>query len=306
MEAYETAEGDLATIFTLVPCSEILEDEERFISLLNAAIKSGDVEALPKWKKTTGDAKGRKKMREGARKEANEAEEYAKELGVWDNLYGSRKGGDNGDKGEAKKPKRAMGKDEEVEVVGDVSSDEEEGGDEEDEEDEDEPIQVKKRNKQPAATSSSSKKQKAAPKQKAEASSKSKAGSSSAPSKAKKPSSSKKAKAGEAAEEEDDDMDGLRALMAKRGEERSRGFNSMIARMEAQAQAEASAKSGGKKKKGGMPIFDEPRREADEPDEEAFLKARAKVDARKRSKEEEAGKEKGKNGEGASKKKKKT
>lgn len=304
MEAYETAEGDLATIFTLVPCSEILEDEERFITLINAAIKSGEVEALPKWKKTTGDVKGRKKMREGARKEANEAEEYAKELGVWDDLYGKgRKGGANGDKGQAKKPKKAVSKDEEVEVVGDVSSDEEEGGDEdEDEEEEDEPIQAKKRNKQPAAASSSSKKQEAVPKQKAKTSPKSKAGSSSTASKTKKPS--KKAKASEAADEEDDDMDGLRALMAKRGEERNRGFNSMIARMEAQAQAQASAK--GKKKKGGMPMFDEPRREADEPDEEAFMKARAKVDARKRSKDEEAAKGQGKNGEGASKKKKKT
>ncbi|KDN44725.1 DnaJ-domain-containing protein [Tilletiaria anomala UBC 951] len=95
--AYNDAAGSLEAIFTLVPCSEILSDEERFVKLVEAAINVGELKRLPSWDAEVKDKKKRRALREKARKEASEAERYARELGVWDDLFGKgAKGGANG------------------------------------------------------------------------------------------------------------------------------------------------------------------------------------------------------------------
>lgn len=70
--------------------SNVLDDEDRFISIIEAAIKSKEVEAFPQWKKDVKDTKARNKRKEHAKGEAKEAEELAKELGVHDKLFGKK------------------------------------------------------------------------------------------------------------------------------------------------------------------------------------------------------------------------
>lgn len=73
-------------------CSNVLEDEERFIEIVQSAIKAGDLKSTPQWKKDVKDTKGRQKRKAAAESEAKEAEEMAKEMGIHDKLYGSKKG----------------------------------------------------------------------------------------------------------------------------------------------------------------------------------------------------------------------
>lgn len=88
--------------------SNVLDDEERFITIIDSAINAGDVKSYPQWKKDVKDARGREKRKQAAKGEAAEAEELAKELGVHDKLFGNghseskTKGKGNG-KGKGKK-----------------------------------------------------------------------------------------------------------------------------------------------------------------------------------------------------------
>lgn len=91
LQAYREHKGHLEGIFSEVPCSNILEDEERFMEIVNGALKANEIRPTKAWtalQKPEG-SKTRKKLRAKAQQEANEAEAYAKELGVWDDLYGS-------------------------------------------------------------------------------------------------------------------------------------------------------------------------------------------------------------------------
>ncbi|GAC94909.1 hypothetical protein PHSY_002482 [Pseudozyma hubeiensis SY62] len=92
LAAYEETEGDLAGIFEHVPCSEFLADEDRFVRIIDDAIEAGEIKATATWKRTKKDEAGRKALRQKAQGEAAEAEKLAKELGVWDDLFGSGKG----------------------------------------------------------------------------------------------------------------------------------------------------------------------------------------------------------------------
>lgn len=69
----------------------MLEDEGRFVRVIEDAIKVGDLEPLDEWTRSVSDTNARTKMRSNARKEAIEAEAHAKELGVWDELFGDGK-----------------------------------------------------------------------------------------------------------------------------------------------------------------------------------------------------------------------
>lgn len=101
MVAYERFKGDMDAIYETVMLSNVLEDEERFRTILDEAIASKDVS---EYKKYTKESKKSKEARiKAARDEGNEAEEYAKELGVHDKLFG----GSNGKKGKSKKPSEA-------------------------------------------------------------------------------------------------------------------------------------------------------------------------------------------------------
>lgn len=102
LEAYNDTNGDLAGIFDHVPCCEFVADEARFVALIDDAIAAGELKPTPAWKRSKS-AEGRKALRAKAQGEAAEAEKLARELGVWDDLFGD---------GKAKaKPTKAAGKD---------------------------------------------------------------------------------------------------------------------------------------------------------------------------------------------------
>lgn len=89
LAAYESSAGDLDAILASVMVSTV-DDEDRFVDLINQAIASGTVKSTPEWKRHLKDTKGKGKerRRKKADKEAKEAEELAKELGVHDKLFG--------------------------------------------------------------------------------------------------------------------------------------------------------------------------------------------------------------------------
>nr|XP_036586969.1 LysM domain-containing protein [Colletotrichum truncatum]KAF6797699.1 LysM domain-containing protein [Colletotrichum truncatum] len=97
--AYEESKGDMDKVYETVMLSDVLEDDERFRKIIDDAIASDDV---PAFKRYTKESKLSKAARvKAAKGEAQEAEEYAKELGVHDKLFG----GDSKGKGKKKKGK---------------------------------------------------------------------------------------------------------------------------------------------------------------------------------------------------------
>ncbi|KAL6049933.1 DnaJ subfamily C member 9 [Balamuthia mandrillaris] len=80
VQAYTICEGDMDRIMqNVILCT--WEDEERFINIIQESIAKGELEALPKFKKTTTKAARRKRQKK-AQKEAVEAEELANALGI--------------------------------------------------------------------------------------------------------------------------------------------------------------------------------------------------------------------------------
>ncbi|WQF83824.1 Putative DnaJ domain, Chaperone J-domain superfamily [Colletotrichum destructivum] len=87
--AYTEHKGDMDKIYETVMLSNVLEDDERFRNIIDDAIASKDV---PTFKRYTKESKLSKAARvKAAKGEAQEAEEYAKELGVHDKLFGGGK-----------------------------------------------------------------------------------------------------------------------------------------------------------------------------------------------------------------------
>jgi DnaJ family protein C protein 9 len=68
-------------------------DEARFIKSINSLIDSGTLKSTASWKKSSTDDKASKKRAEKASKSAQEAESHAKELGIWDEMFGTGKKG---------------------------------------------------------------------------------------------------------------------------------------------------------------------------------------------------------------------
>lgn len=91
--AYELHDGSLPDMMTEVVFSSS-SDEPRFIALINAALAAGTLESTDLWTKTSTDTKAIKKRAAAEKREAREAEEHAKALGVWDEFYGSGKATD--------------------------------------------------------------------------------------------------------------------------------------------------------------------------------------------------------------------
>ncbi|KAH8897005.1 DnaJ-domain-containing protein [Thozetella sp. PMI_491] len=89
LAAYEEFEGDMDQIYQTVMLSNVLEDDDRFRIIIDEAIASEEVEAFPKYSKES--KKSRQNRIKAAQREANEAEEYAKELGVHGKLFGGGK-----------------------------------------------------------------------------------------------------------------------------------------------------------------------------------------------------------------------
>ncbi|KIJ44412.1 hypothetical protein M422DRAFT_779483 [Sphaerobolus stellatus SS14] len=99
--AYAETEGDIEGIISHIPHSNYT-DEARFVEIIKGLIEAGELESTAAWKKGLKDAKGRATRKKKGEKEAKEAEEAAKELGVWDEFYGSGKEGNRKTKGKGK------------------------------------------------------------------------------------------------------------------------------------------------------------------------------------------------------------
>lgn len=99
--AYLETDGSIDKIILHIPHSNYT-DEPRFVELINGLIAKGDLNALPAWITGLRDAKGRASRKRKGEKEAQEAEGMAKELGVWDEFYGSGKEGKRRGKGKGK------------------------------------------------------------------------------------------------------------------------------------------------------------------------------------------------------------
>ncbi|BGP06189.1 hypothetical protein JCM10049v2_002008 [Rhodotorula toruloides] len=112
LEAYKNSSGDIESILNSVMCATI-DDEDRFVKLIDDAIAAKEVKATPAWKKSSKDTQGKEKRKKKADKEAKEAEELAKELGVHDKLYGNGSSSSKGWKGKGK-GKKADAEDDEA------------------------------------------------------------------------------------------------------------------------------------------------------------------------------------------------
>jgi len=86
--AYNNSRGSLDSILSNVMCST-LDDEGRFIQLINDAIAAGTLSLTPTWTKSSTSKPAKLARHKKAQKEATEAEAYAKELGIHDKLYGA-------------------------------------------------------------------------------------------------------------------------------------------------------------------------------------------------------------------------
>ncbi len=99
LAAYEEFEGDMDAVYEQIMCSNVLDDDERFRTIIDTAIKDESVEA---YKKYTKESKTSKKQRVNkAKQEADDAMELAEELGVKDKLFGNGRGNGSTKGGEA-------------------------------------------------------------------------------------------------------------------------------------------------------------------------------------------------------------
>jgi len=110
--AYNDTDGSLDEIMNHIPHSTI-EDEPRFVRLITNLIKSGDLASTRTWEKSVKDETARLKRKKKSAKEAEEAEALAKEIGVWDEFYGSGKSTDKAAKKQKGKQKADAGNEEE-------------------------------------------------------------------------------------------------------------------------------------------------------------------------------------------------
>ncbi|TDL27458.1 DnaJ-domain-containing protein [Rickenella mellea] len=99
--AYTESNGSIEEIMNHIPHSTH-DDEARFVFTITKLIKDGELPLLEHWESGVKDEKAKLARRKKGEAEAAEAEELAKELGVWDEFYGSGKEGKRKGKGKAK------------------------------------------------------------------------------------------------------------------------------------------------------------------------------------------------------------
>ena len=99
--AYLNTNGSLGELMTYVPHSTH-DDESRFIVIISDLIENGQLSATPTWISSSKDEKAKLGRRKQGEKEAKEAEIAAKDLGVWDEFYGSGKKTERKGKGKRK------------------------------------------------------------------------------------------------------------------------------------------------------------------------------------------------------------
>lgn len=100
---------------TYIPHSTF-DDEPRFIVAITKLINEGSLPKMKEWEKGVKDEKARLVRRKAGEKEAKEAEAMAKELGVWDEFYGSGKVGERKSKSKAKGKETKNNNDEEEDM----------------------------------------------------------------------------------------------------------------------------------------------------------------------------------------------
>lgn len=88
--AYAETDGDIGEIMTFIPHSTH-EDEARFVMIISSLIAKKELKSTKTWEKSVKDEKAKLARKKVGEKEAKEAEELAKELGVWDEFYGTGK-----------------------------------------------------------------------------------------------------------------------------------------------------------------------------------------------------------------------
>jgi DnaJ homolog subfamily C member 9 len=97
LRVYDEYEGDMDALYEEILCSNVLDDDERFRNIIDQAIKDGAVGSYKAYAKESKPR--RKKRKQNAEREAEEAMQLAEELGVKDKLFGtahsktSKKGG---------------------------------------------------------------------------------------------------------------------------------------------------------------------------------------------------------------------
>ncbi|KAK3292720.1 DnaJ domain-containing protein [Chaetomium fimeti] len=89
LAAYEEFEGDMDGVYESVMLSNVLEDDARFREVIDAAVKAEEVPRFDAYAKET--KKSKQARIKAAKSEAQEADELAKELGVYDKLRGNGK-----------------------------------------------------------------------------------------------------------------------------------------------------------------------------------------------------------------------
>lgn len=90
LRVYVSSKGNLNTVFRTVMLSNPLDDEKRFCGYIDKAVANGEVEAYEAY--TNESARKREHRHENARREAKEAEGYAKNLGVYEQLFEGKVG----------------------------------------------------------------------------------------------------------------------------------------------------------------------------------------------------------------------
>ncbi|ERS98072.1 hypothetical protein HMPREF1624_04850 [Sporothrix schenckii ATCC 58251] len=111
LAAYTRHRGDMDGVYESVMLSDVLADDARFRAIIDEAIAAGDVKSFAKYANETAASKKARKA--AASRESREAEEYAKELGVHDKLFGNGKGRrshDGEEVGESTSPRPAKTK----------------------------------------------------------------------------------------------------------------------------------------------------------------------------------------------------
>ena len=114
-KAYVECDGSIDAIMQHIPHSTF-DDEARFIVVISNLIKAGELPTLKTWERSVKDEKAKLVRKKQSAKEAEEAEALAKELGVWDEFYGSGKPSSSSKRSKSKgKGKGKPTKDEEEE-----------------------------------------------------------------------------------------------------------------------------------------------------------------------------------------------
>jgi len=99
--AYVASNGSLPAILERIPHATH-EDEDRLVCAVNALISHGVLIGSTIWDTTSKDKTARNKRGKSAAKQAKEAEAAARQLGVWDEFYGSgKKGNRKGSEGKS-------------------------------------------------------------------------------------------------------------------------------------------------------------------------------------------------------------